>query len=282
VSPPKSRVRSGSSGAGCSRNGSSNRREPPSRTDRGFGRPLPSRPQHTGLHPGEDEPHPSIHPNNAMRAHPSAVDSDRMPAKKRAARGRERPHGQSGRAKLLLGSLPDQCDLYGAIHELDRCAHRGAGTTLTPITASSTARGHHPANRSSTPIIPDSLALDAGVRAQVKTGGDDLRSRRPARGESRSRGADHLILAPRPPCQRQAVVLDRSSGAPGTRTGIERAQARSDHTLYQRPRPSLLYLRLAKRISSGCGDGRPTFHRGRPTGHRGRVNDTRSKGGRHD
>ena len=76
-----------------------------------------------------------------MRVHPTDVDSDRMPADKRATGGRERsryeirvrgPIGptmmqafpalaasRSGQDTLLVGSLPDQCALYGVIHQLE-------------------------------------------------------------------------------------------------------------------------------------------------------------------
>ena len=76
-----------------------------------------------------------------MRAHRSDAEPNRMPAKKRATGGRERrryeirvsgPIGPTmmqafptlaaasrGQDTLLTGSLPDQCALYGVIHQLE-------------------------------------------------------------------------------------------------------------------------------------------------------------------
>jgi hypothetical protein len=76
-----------------------------------------------------------------MRAHPTGVDADRMAAKESAPAGYEpqryeiRVRGpigptmmqafptltanRSGRDTLLIGLLPDQCALYGVIHELE-------------------------------------------------------------------------------------------------------------------------------------------------------------------
>ena len=76
-----------------------------------------------------------------MRAHPSEVDADRVAAKETAPAGYEAqryeirvrgPIGPTmmqafpaltasrrGRDTLLIGSLPDQCALYGVIHELE-------------------------------------------------------------------------------------------------------------------------------------------------------------------
>ena len=88
----------------------------------------------------------SIHPNNAMRAHPFEADSDRMPANHRGVGDQEPPGyeirvrgirdrgsigptmmqafptltvSRSGEDTLLSGSLPDQSALYGVIHELE-------------------------------------------------------------------------------------------------------------------------------------------------------------------
>jgi hypothetical protein len=82
-----------------------------------------------------------IHPNHAMRTHPSDADPDRMPAKKRATGGagamryeiRVRgPLGpimlqafpmlavsRSAEDTLLIGCLPDQSALYGVIQQLE-------------------------------------------------------------------------------------------------------------------------------------------------------------------
>jgi hypothetical protein len=76
-----------------------------------------------------------------MRAHPSAADSDRMPANHRAIGDREPPGyeirvrgpigptmmqafptlalSRSGQDTLLTGSLPDHSALYGVIHQLE-------------------------------------------------------------------------------------------------------------------------------------------------------------------
>ena len=76
-----------------------------------------------------------------MRAHPPDGDSDHVSAKKRATGGREPrryqirvrgPIGPTmmqafptlsaasrGQDTLLTGSLPDQCALYGVIHQLE-------------------------------------------------------------------------------------------------------------------------------------------------------------------
>jgi hypothetical protein len=92
------------------------------------------------LHHGEGSS-AELHPNDAMRAHPPDADRDRMPAKKKATGGREprcyelRVRGpigptmmqafptlaasRSGQDTLLTGSLPDQCAMYGVIHQLE-------------------------------------------------------------------------------------------------------------------------------------------------------------------
>ena len=76
-----------------------------------------------------------------MRAHPPDADTDRMPAEDKATGGNEprryeiRVRGpigptmmqafptlaatRSGHDTLLTGSLPDQCALYGVIHQLE-------------------------------------------------------------------------------------------------------------------------------------------------------------------
>ena len=76
-----------------------------------------------------------------MRAHPADGDSDHVSAKKSASGGREprryqiRVRGpigptmmqafptlaaaRRGQDTMLTGSLPDQCALYGVIHELE-------------------------------------------------------------------------------------------------------------------------------------------------------------------
>jgi hypothetical protein len=76
-----------------------------------------------------------------MRAHPPDAESDRMSAKGRAAGGREPPGheirvswpmgptmmqafptlaaSRCGQYTLLSGSLPDQCALYGVVHQLE-------------------------------------------------------------------------------------------------------------------------------------------------------------------
>ena len=81
------------------------------------------------------------YPNQVMRVNAPEADSDRMPAKDRAPVGREMrcyeirvrgPIGptmmqafptlaasRSGQDTLLIGSLPDQCALYGVIGQLE-------------------------------------------------------------------------------------------------------------------------------------------------------------------
>jgi hypothetical protein len=76
-----------------------------------------------------------------MRANPADADPDRMAAKDRATGGREprcyeiRVRGvigptmmqafptltanRSGQDTLLIGSLPDECALYGVVHQLE-------------------------------------------------------------------------------------------------------------------------------------------------------------------
>jgi hypothetical protein len=76
-----------------------------------------------------------------MRASPSDADYDRMAATERTTGGRESRRyeirvrgpigptmmqafltlavGRSGQDTLLVGSLPDQCALYGVIHQLE-------------------------------------------------------------------------------------------------------------------------------------------------------------------
>ncbi|MGH3206567.1 MAG: hypothetical protein ACRDNO_02265, partial [Trebonia sp.] len=90
---------------------------------------------------GAIQPDRRIHPNDAMRAHPPVGDSDHVSAKKRATgdrgprRYRIRVRGPIGPTMMqafptlsaarrgqdprLAGSLPDQCALYGVIHELE-------------------------------------------------------------------------------------------------------------------------------------------------------------------
>ena len=93
------------------------------------------------MHPAGGQSERRIHPNETMRAHRSDAEPNRMPAKKRATGGREprryeiRVRGPigptlmqafptlsaacSGQDTLLTGSLPDQCALYGVIHQLE-------------------------------------------------------------------------------------------------------------------------------------------------------------------
>jgi hypothetical protein len=96
-----------------------------------------------------------------MRAHPADSDPHHMPASQRATGGREPRRyeigvrgrlgptmmqafptlalSRSGQDTLLTGSLPDQCALYGVIHQLEALGLELLGIRCLPTVPRSSA-----------------------------------------------------------------------------------------------------------------------------------------------